>query len=88
MAGICAQCKKGKTCGFRQPGTWVDDCALFEQKRQSTKVKALPEWLELEDASSDGNRMPLDLVAKGYENCFRVNKKMEMQSHAQKTPPT
>jgi hypothetical protein len=30
-AGLCARCKKGEGCRFRQPGTWSVDCNLFDE---------------------------------------------------------
>ena len=31
MVGLCAGCKKRGGCGYRQPGTWVNDCEGFEE---------------------------------------------------------
>ena len=30
--GICAGCRKGSNCRFRQPGTWVVECEDFEER--------------------------------------------------------
>ena len=30
--GICARCKKGSNCRFRQPGTWAAECEEFEER--------------------------------------------------------
>lgn len=37
--GLCAQCKHREGCGFRQPGTWVTDCNLFDE-RPSVEAEA------------------------------------------------
>lgn len=37
MVGLCACCTKGSSCAFRQPGTWVVECALFEQNSKATR---------------------------------------------------
>jgi hypothetical protein len=29
-AGICSRCKKGVHCRLLQPGTWVEECDLFD----------------------------------------------------------
>jgi len=31
MRIVCARCKRRHHCRFRQPGTWVVDCELFEE---------------------------------------------------------
>ncbi len=28
--GLCPRCTKRNNCGFRQPGTWVVECGLYE----------------------------------------------------------
>jgi hypothetical protein len=33
--GMCARCMKRIGCGFRQPGTWVVECGLYEQDPQT-----------------------------------------------------
>ena len=32
--GLCARCARREGCGFRQPGTWVTDCDLFDEKQR------------------------------------------------------
>jgi hypothetical protein len=29
--GMCALCRNREGCRFRQPGTWVVECAMFEE---------------------------------------------------------
>jgi hypothetical protein len=43
--GLCTRCKKGKDCGFRQPGTWVVECALFDEKPRSDSPSLPPNRL-------------------------------------------
>jgi len=35
MRIVCARCKRRHHCRFRQPGTWVVDCELFEENARS-----------------------------------------------------
>ena len=40
---VCAHCKKRRHCKFRQPGTWVVECELFEEEEiEPTMIDALP----------------------------------------------
>jgi hypothetical protein len=87
MAGICARCKKGNTCGFRQPGTWVDECALFKLKVRTSKDKVLPDWLEIEASTSVGKQIQSDIEGKGRDKSPSVTKKTENPAYVQKFPP-
>lgn len=53
MAGVCAQCSKGTACRFRQPGTWVVDCQLFEKRSDERLSRPASERLDADDASGD-----------------------------------
>ena len=65
MRVICARCKRRYDCRFRQPGTWVVDCELFEQDARAT-IDAAPRRLadtELQEAGQParigtGARLP------------------------------
>jgi len=39
--GICARCKKQRNCRFRQPGTWVVECEVFEQDPKHLLIDVL-----------------------------------------------
>jgi hypothetical protein len=51
MAGLCACCRKNEACGFRQPGTWVVECGLFEQTSQAGDVTLPPDSFAHEEGS-------------------------------------
>lgn len=53
--GLCAQCKNGSTCGFRQPGTWVDECELFEQNQQTARNQTPLDWPDADEAEKGEN---------------------------------
>ena len=52
--GICAGCRKGSDCRFRQPGTWVVECEEFEERPVPMPTSlALGEFAELEGQRAD-----------------------------------
>ncbi len=50
--GICAGCRKGSNCRFRQPGTWVVECEEFEERPVRMQTSLVPE----EFAEQEGQR--------------------------------
>ncbi len=38
VRGMCALCKMRSRCKFRQPGTWVAECDLFEEDPRAVSV--------------------------------------------------
>ncbi len=40
MPGICARCRSRDDCRFRQPGTWVEECDLFEDRDATATTDA------------------------------------------------
>ena len=65
MRIVCACCKSRRHCKFRQPGTWVVDCELFDEDARAT-IGAAPRRLaeaELQEAGQParigaGARLP------------------------------
>ena len=52
--GICAGCRKGRNCRFRQPGTWVVECEEFEKRPVPMQTGlALREFADLEGRRTD-----------------------------------
>lgn len=33
--GLCPRCTMRHACGFRQPGTWVEECAAYEPDQRA-----------------------------------------------------
>jgi len=57
--GICARCKKRNGCKFRQPGTWVVECEVFEPRAEAVPVDLARERFarpEEQDADQPGQK--------------------------------
>ena len=52
--GICAGCRKGRNCRFRQRGTWVVECEEFEQFPTPKQTSLVP------GESANLNEQPAD----------------------------
>lgn len=52
--GMCARCKKGSDCKFREPGTWVVECDEFEEDSRLVGRHMTPD-LSLSDEAPNTN---------------------------------
>jgi hypothetical protein len=67
--GRCERCKRQSDCGYRQPGTWVVDCELFDEGPRSGEPSLLREYLTPMDNESTGTapdtkHLPMSPVTK------------------------
>ena len=52
--GICARCKNRSGCKFRQPGTWVLECDVFEEPPEDVPIDvALERLAEVGEQDAD-----------------------------------